>query len=155
MSTCFIYFRYGYVHHCSQDFGKVQHAIESQVPSWMDWLLDPFWSSWNRGINKTSAFDFNVSLLRPCDLRYYLTTNVPTPSYLCSMYLSEGQDQREPSDKAEEIIQEDVQRKWQSYLWDSFDKSPEERKFLFKLDFALLTFASLGAHPITFHVRDS
>ncbi|MCJ1308190.1 hypothetical protein MMC25_001842 [Agyrium rufum] len=35
-------------------------------------------------------------------------------------------------------------RKWQSYLWDTFDKSPEERRFLTKLDAALLTFASLG-----------
>ena len=57
---------------------------------------------------------------------------------------SEDEEQREPSDKADAIIQEKVQRKWQSYLWDTFDKSPEERKFLFKLDFALLTFASLG-----------
>jgi ACS family pantothenate transporter-like MFS transporter len=35
-------------------------------------------------------------------------------------------------------------RKWKGYIWDTFDKSPEERKFLFKLDAALLTFASLG-----------
>lgn len=35
-------------------------------------------------------------------------------------------------------------RSWRSYLWDTFDKSPEERTFLFKLDAALLTFASLG-----------
>lgn len=61
------------------------------------------------------------------------------------MHLSEDQDQRERSDKADVIIQEKVQQKWQSYLWDTFDKSPEERKFLFKLDFALLAFASLGA----------
>jgi hypothetical protein len=27
---------------------------------------------------------------------------------------------------------------------DTFDKSPEERRFLFKLDAAILTFASLG-----------
>ena len=57
---------------------------------------------------------------------------------------NEDEEQREPSDKADAIIQEKVQRKWQSYLWDTFDKSPEERRFLFKLDFALLTFASLG-----------
>lgn len=56
----------------------------------------------------------------------------------------EDEQQRKPSDKADAVIQEHVQRKWQSYLWDTFDKSPEERKFLFKLDFALLTFASLG-----------
>jgi MFS transporter, ACS family, pantothenate transporter len=35
-------------------------------------------------------------------------------------------------------------RTWRSYLWDTFDKSPEERRFLFKLDGILLTFASLG-----------
>lgn len=42
------------------------------------------------------------------------------------------------------VIKQTVTRKWQSYIWDTFDKSPEERRFLFKLDFALLTFASLG-----------
>jgi len=36
------------------------------------------------------------------------------------------------------------QRRWQSYIWDSLDKSPAERKLLFKLDLALLSFASLG-----------
>ena len=35
-------------------------------------------------------------------------------------------------------------KNWQSYFWDTLDKSPEERNFLFKLDAALLTFASLG-----------
>ncbi|PSS07163.1 hypothetical protein M430DRAFT_110690 [Amorphotheca resinae ATCC 22711] len=42
------------------------------------------------------------------------------------------------------IIKETPQKKWTSYLWDTFDKSPEERRFLFKLDAAILTFASLG-----------
>ncbi|KAH1720789.1 hypothetical protein KXX40_001939 [Aspergillus fumigatus] len=36
-------------------------------------------------------------------------------------------------------------RKWLSYIWDTLDKSPEERKLLFKLDTAILTFASLGS----------
>lgn len=72
-----------------------------------------------------------------------------------SMHLSEDQHQPEPSDKAEVLIQEKIQRKWQSYLWDTLDKSPEERKFLFKLDFALLTFASLGASPTTPRTRRS
>ena len=71
------------------------------------------------------------------------------------MHLSEDQYQGEPSSKAEVVIQEHVQRKWQSYLWDTLDKSPEERRFLFKLDFAILTFASLGALPTTFHVGKS
>ena len=60
------------------------------------------------------------------------------------MHLSEDQREVEPQHKADVVIQENVQRKWQSYLWDTLDKSPVERKFLFKLDFALLTFASLG-----------
>ena len=45
---------------------------------------------------------------------------------------------------ADEIIKETPKRRWQSYIWDSLDKSPQERKFLFKLDSAVLTFASLG-----------
>ncbi|KAI0205245.1 MFS general substrate transporter [Astrocystis sublimbata] len=35
-------------------------------------------------------------------------------------------------------------RSWKSYVWDTFDKSPEERRFLFKLDAVILTLASLG-----------
>ncbi|QIW98660.1 hypothetical protein AMS68_004178 [Peltaster fructicola] len=35
-------------------------------------------------------------------------------------------------------------RDWRSYVWDTFDKSPEERRFLFKLDAVVITLASLG-----------
>ena len=42
------------------------------------------------------------------------------------------------------VIHKELKRTWRSYVWDTLDKSPEERRFLFKLDFALLTFASLG-----------
>lgn len=41
-------------------------------------------------------------------------------------------------------VQETPKRTWKSHLWDTFDKSPEERRFLFKLDAALMTLASLG-----------
>lgn len=41
-------------------------------------------------------------------------------------------------------VQSKPKRTWRSYLWDTFDKSPEERHFLFKLDAVILTFASLG-----------
>ncbi|KAJ5453526.1 uncharacterized protein N7458_004482 [Penicillium daleae] len=41
-------------------------------------------------------------------------------------------------------VQEAPKRRWTSYIWDTFDKSPEERRLLFKLDTAILTFASLG-----------
>lgn len=45
---------------------------------------------------------------------------------------------------AVDLVQEQPKRRWQSYIWDSLDKSPQERKFLFKLDSAVLTFACLG-----------
>ncbi|KAJ5965169.1 Major facilitator superfamily domain general substrate transporter [Penicillium vulpinum] len=48
------------------------------------------------------------------------------------------------NDAAIQIVQKKPKRKWISYIWDTFDKSPEERHLLFKLDSAILTFASLG-----------
>jgi hypothetical protein len=42
------------------------------------------------------------------------------------------------------VLQETPKRTWKSYIWDTFDKSPEEPRFLFKLDAALMTLASLG-----------
>ncbi|CAI7570690.1 unnamed protein product [Penicillium bialowiezense] len=47
-------------------------------------------------------------------------------------------------DPQTDVIQREPKRRWVSYLWDTFDKSPEERRLLFKLDSAILTFASLG-----------
>ncbi|EXJ70701.1 uncharacterized protein A1O5_05691 [Cladophialophora psammophila CBS 110553] len=47
-------------------------------------------------------------------------------------------------DVSDNTIQAKPKRKWQSYIWDTLDKSPEERRFLFKLDAAVLTFATLG-----------
>jgi ACS family pantothenate transporter-like MFS transporter len=47
-------------------------------------------------------------------------------------------------ERAQEVIAVKPKRKWQSYIWDTFDKSPEERKFLFKIDTVLLTLASFG-----------
>ncbi|KAF8903224.1 MFS general substrate transporter [Mucidula mucida] len=35
-------------------------------------------------------------------------------------------------------------RPWRSYVWDTWDKSPEERRFLGKLDACLLTYAALS-----------
>lgn len=40
-------------------------------------------------------------------------------------------------------VVEQPKRGWRSYIWDSFDKSPEERKLLFKIDCALLTIGCL------------
>ncbi len=50
------------------------------------------------------------------------------------------------------VVQKNPKKKWQSYIWDTFDKSPEERHFIFKLDLALLTFGCLGMN--LWHVRD-
>lgn len=47
-------------------------------------------------------------------------------------------------------VQEAPKRRWTSYIWDTFDKSPEERRLLFKLDTAILTFASLGKLKLNF-----
>ena len=51
-----------------------------------------------------------------------------------------------------DVVQKEPKRKWVSYIWDTFDKSPEERRLLFKLDSAILTFASLGKFCICTHV---
>lgn len=48
------------------------------------------------------------------------------------------------SASATEVLEEKPKATWKSYLWDTFDKSPEERRFLFKLDAVLMTLASLG-----------
>ena len=47
-------------------------------------------------------------------------------------------------EEAERVVQKNIKKSWRGWIWDTLDKSPEERKFLFKLDAALLTFASLG-----------
>jgi MFS transporter, ACS family, pantothenate transporter len=49
-----------------------------------------------------------------------------------------------PTTSDHELVAEKPKRTWRSYIWDTFDKSPEERRFLFKLDAVVLTFASLG-----------
>ncbi|KAN0075917.1 Major facilitator superfamily domain containing protein [Elaphomyces granulatus] len=54
-----------------------------------------------------------------------------------------------PSDESsgyerETITKSDAKRRFASYLWDTLDKPYEERRLLFKLDAALLSFASLG-----------
>jgi hypothetical protein len=56
--------------------------------------------------------------------------------------------------QAVEVIDVEPKQKWQSYIWDSLDKSPEERHFLFKLDLAVLTFASLGEFGRSFSCMD-
>jgi len=40
-------------------------------------------------------------------------------------------------------------RSWRSAIWDTFDKSPEERRLVFKLDCALLGLGCLGQYRYT------
>lgn len=49
-------------------------------------------------------------------------------------------------DASSGVVQKNIKRKWASYIWDTFDKSPEERRLLFRLDTAILAFASLGLY---------
>jgi ACS family pantothenate transporter-like MFS transporter len=63
--------------------------------------------------------------------------------------MGQPQDISTNVDHATVVIQSDEElkqkpRKWYFYLWDTLDKPKEERWFMFKLDAALLTFASLG-----------
>lgn len=51
-----------------------------------------------------------------------------------------------PTNHSDENVQTKP-HKWYYYLWDTLDKPKEERWFMFKLDAALLTFASLGIAP--------
>lgn len=44
-----------------------------------------------------------------------------------------------------QAVAKDPTRTWRSYVWDTLDKSPEERRFLFKLDAIVLTMACLGS----------
>jgi len=58
--------------------------------------------------------------------------------------MRKGKGEDEVARVPELVVQEEPKKRWVSYIWDTFDKSPEERRFLFKIDAAILTFASLG-----------
>ena len=64
-------------------------------------------------------------------------------------------DSPEAREHAAEVIHTTIEpkRRWVSYIWDSLDKSPEERKFLFKLDSAVLTFATFRDYLAAIYLR--
>jgi hypothetical protein len=77
--------------------------------------------------------------------KHEASANIGTESDIPSSPTSAtNPNDKKPQTTAVAIFLEKPQRKWKSYIWDTFDKSPEERKFLFKLDAALLAYASLG-----------
>jgi hypothetical protein len=45
---------------------------------------------------------------------------------------------------ADSVIKAEVSHGWTHYVWDTFEKSPQERRFLFKVDAAILTIGCLG-----------
>ncbi|KAL2847213.1 major facilitator superfamily domain-containing protein [Aspergillus pseudoustus] len=53
-------------------------------------------------------------------------------------------DERATEPDPTAVLHDKPKRRWVSYIWDTFDKSPEERRLLTKLDAAILSFASLG-----------
>ena len=66
------------------------------------------------------------------------------PQPLNEMSKPDNLDNPDAAHHAEEVIQTRPQKNWKSYIWDTLDKSPDERRYLFKLDAAVLTFATLG-----------
>jgi ACS family pantothenate transporter-like MFS transporter len=73
-------------------------------------------------------------------------TSLSTKDYVAMGQLDGSMEERAVDQGEASVVQKDVKKKWVSYIWDTFDKSPEERRFLTKLDAAILTFASLGKH---------
>ena len=53
-------------------------------------------------------------------------------------------DKDEVSPAAAEVLDEQPKRGWRTVIWDSLDKSPEERRLVFKIDCALLTIGCLS-----------
>ncbi|PGH16790.1 hypothetical protein AJ80_05105 [Polytolypa hystricis UAMH7299] len=49
-----------------------------------------------------------------------------------------------PPSSVTAIVEQTPKRTWRSHIWDTFDKPREERRFLFKFDAIVMTFASLG-----------
>lgn len=49
-----------------------------------------------------------------------------------------------PEERENFLYGESSKPHWSAYLWDTLDKPPTERRFLFKIDTAILTIASLG-----------
>ncbi|KAI1336001.1 pantothenate transporter liz1 [Xylariaceae sp. FL0016] len=73
------------------------------------------------------------------------TTKQDSSTQVGVMSLSHDQSGAKSSSTESSLpIATSPKKTWRSYLWDTFDKSPEERRFLFKLDTVILTFASLG-----------
>lgn len=58
--------------------------------------------------------------------------------------LTTQEDEERLSTDDRVLIQTVPKRTWRGHIWDTLDKSAEERRFLFKLDSAVLTFATLG-----------
>lgn len=72
------------------------------------------------------------------DDKHLFPESPPYPKPTSSVSIAEG------TTGAAGAIQAKPKATWKSYLWDTLDKSPEERHFLLKLDIVLMTFASLG-----------
>jgi hypothetical protein len=80
-------------------------------------------------------------------------TPLSTKDYTAMGQLDSATEERVVDQNETSVVQKNVKKRWVSYIWDTFDKSPEERRFLTKLDAAILTFASLGEYNFYFYFR--
>jgi MFS transporter, ACS family, pantothenate transporter len=55
-----------------------------------------------------------------------------------------GSDSGNESTNAADVVLAKPEATWRSYFWDTLDKSPAERRFLFKLDAVLMSLASFA-----------
>ncbi|CRK43860.1 hypothetical protein BN1723_016268 [Verticillium longisporum] len=77
--------------------------------------------------------------------RSFSDADVPSDQKVAASSVVSTDGTPSPTDAGDlSIIQQKPKKTWKSYVWDTLDKSPEERKCLFKLDAVLLTMASLG-----------
>lgn len=60
--------------------------------------------------------------------------------------MAEKRDSNESASQTQDSIPKGPKKtRFVSYLWDTFDKPPEERRLLSKLDAAIISFASIGS----------
>lgn len=144
-----------------------RQSTESQGLSRESRAVAPFLHCWKCSRHssvQTSQLVYQVPALRPgfCSTSFLVTNpDIDLNMAPVDVKISEAPELESTveDNAARNVVKQKVETKWTSYIWDTLDKSPEERKFLFKLDAALLTFASLGMettsdclNPTTNHV---
>jgi hypothetical protein len=89
--------------------------------------------------------------------QWHLFTS-PISTFSCRYIMGYNADVSSHVDAATDIIQSNDElkktpKKWYYHLWDTLDKPKEERRFMFKLDAALLTLLHQVSRPIEHQQR--